>query len=435
MKKLNSQKNKKYTQIAVYVILTSVILMTLIWLFLHLQDIGFLLGAGLHRIAMILRPLLGGLVIAFLLYPVVIFFQKKLKKISFFRTHGKIARGLSVLITWLLAFLVIFLVFSILFSAVTSQLHTINFDDISNFIKSITVSVQNFTDSFSSWLSQLNISSQDLNHVLNSISNWGVNFARSLGNRTLDLLSNLPSFLGSLMFSIIFAIYFMLDGDGLKQYWNRVLKAVCNQKIYAGYRELMKDVNWIFSGYIRGELIDAFFMFTVISISLSIVGVPYALLIGLIGGIGNMIPYAGPIFAYLSSVVVNLIHQDLQRLIIGLIVIFILQTIDGNIVQPKLIGSSIHMHPMLVIVSLLVGGAIAGVLGMLIAVPVGALIKTEFERLIDYLAKRKGIPDPAGTEETPDPVPENAGRDLEIEEIEMDPVKAEKNAQKSSQNL
>jgi predicted PurR-regulated permease PerM len=93
----------------------------------------------------------------------------------------------------------------------------------------------------------------------------------------------------------------------------------------------------------------------------------------------------GPFVAYISTISVCILNGDWKKLIIALIVLLVLQTIDGNVINPKLLSANISIHPMLVIASLIIGSAIGGIIGMLLAVPVGALIKIQFERGIDYL--------------------------------------------------
>ncbi len=100
-------------------------------------------------------------------------------------------------------------------------------------------------------------------------------------------------------------------------------------------------------------------------------------------------PYLGPFIAYGGSAIVCLINGQYSELLIAVIALFIVQTLDGNIIQPKLLSQSIQIHPVLVIISLIFGNAIGGLLGMLLAVPVGALIKVLFVRYIDYRLEKK----------------------------------------------
>jgi predicted PurR-regulated permease PerM len=122
--------------------------------------------------------------------------------------------------------------------------------------------------------------------------------AGSITDQVSGIVTRLPSTLSSLLFAIIFAIYFQLDGEGLKRYWGNAFKAMLPKKSWSHIRRFIRNADQVFSGYIRGQLIDAIFMAVVVSISLSLVGLPYSVLIGILTGIGNLIPYVGPFVAY-----------------------------------------------------------------------------------------------------------------------------------------
>ncbi len=107
-------------------------------------------------------------------------------------------------------------------------------------------------------------------------------------------------------------------------------------------------------------------------------------------GVGNLIPYVGPIVGYLSLIVVCLLQGNISKLVIGLVILLVLMFLDGNVLNPRLLANSVKVHPLLVVAALIGGGALGGILGMLVAVPVGALIKLQFDR---YLAKKEIVPD------------------------------------------
>ena len=132
-------------------------------------------------------------------------------------------------------------------------------------------------------------------------------------------------------------------------------------------------------------MIDAVIMAILVSSALSLIGVKYAIIIGVLSGIGNLIPYVGPVVAYGSTILVCLISGDFRRLLVAIVVLFVIQTIDGNIINPRLLSTNVDVHPVLVIAALIVGGAIGGIVGMLFAVPVAAFFKIQFEKVIDRL--------------------------------------------------
>lgn len=194
----------------------------------------------------------------------------------------------------------------------------------------------------------------------------------------------MSSYLTTFFFGLIIAIYFLIDGRMISNYLKKVARALLNDKIYMRLQELLKDADNVFSGYIRGQLMDACVMMVLISLSLSLTGVKFAILIGVLAGIGNLIPYCGPFVAYGGTIIVCLLNGQYKQMVIALIALFIVQVVDGNIIGPRLLSKSIEIHPLLVIISLIFGSAVGGITGMLLAVPVGAFIKVIFVKFIDH---------------------------------------------------
>ena len=445
--KFKKRGNPRYTQISVYVIVTVIVIYILIKIANHAGDIFSAAGTGLHRMGIVLKPLAGGFVLAYLLHPLADRLERRLDKGRAGRLDkgraGRLGResdkgpanrplplnrkdpehkgvllpeevgsvpggtgaaagaeaasgkrvkshrSLAVALTFLIVFGILVIAFSIIISVISSQARMISFDDITDFISSISSSLKDVYSGILSVLKRLNIDSADLNNVIQSVGSKAAGLALSLSRNLLNSLSQMTSFFTNLLFAVIFAVYFLLDSRNLEKYWDKVLKAVSTKRFYDGVHRFITDMDVVFSGYIRGQLMDACLMCVLISVALSIVGVKFAILIGILTGIGNLIPYVGPVVAYVSTILACLLQQDWKLLVVACIVILVIQLIDGNIINPKLLSSTVNVHPMLVIVALIAGGAIGGFLGMLLAVPVAALIKLYFDRIVDFLIRRR----------------------------------------------
>lgn len=389
--KFKNRMNPKYTQISGYVIVTCIIIFCLSRIADNLGVIFKSIGIGLSWINAILRPMIYGFAIAYLLAPAVDFFEKQLEKTKHYQKHGKKTRPAAVLIVMLIALAGIILLFSVIISTFTHQLTVASFDDILGMVDSYAKTLTNFYNTVSRRLSSLNIESSSLQKYFEEAGTYIAGIFSGMGKGLMKSVANLKTFLTNSIFAIIFAVYFMLDGKMLMKYWNRVLKAFTSEKADRRFHEFVKDADMVFSGYVRGQLIDALLMAVMISISLSLIGVKFAVVIGIFTGIGNLIPYIGPIVAYVSTILVCLINGDYKKIIIAVIVLFIVQTLDGNFINPKLLSSNIHIHPLLVIMSLIVGSAVGGVMGMLLAVPVGALVKILFDKAVDEILRTRKL--------------------------------------------
>ena len=306
----------------------------------------------------VMKPLIIGLVLSYLLAPMVNFFVDKLEK------NGKSHRGLAVLICLLIIFAGIGIIIFLLVSLVSRQIKSINFEDVEAFFNSF----------------QMNLI--DLNKDITSkLTEYGFDI-KGVTSKVGGIVTGVAGAFSTLLFGIIFSVYFLYDGRRIKNYWLKVGRRVLPDKWIITGLDVLKDADKCFSGYIRGQAIDALIVGVLASVALTIAGIPYSIVIGAVVGFGNLIPYAGPLFGYGMVILVNIINFNPRLLVTGLIIVAVIMFIDANILNPKLLAGSVQVHPLLVVASLIAGGAIGGLLGMLLAVPVGALIKVRFEKRV-----------------------------------------------------
>jgi len=400
--KLKDQMDPKYTRISVYVIVTAVI----IYLLFHAAGefalfIGAL-GRGIAWLFQVLTPVFWAFMLAYLLQPLTAWLERRFEKLSSVRRKKRSARSLAVTVTCLIVLTAAVTLFSVIISAVTSELQVASLDSVLNFFNSIVDTIKTFYAEFLVKLSSMNINSQAVQNYVDQIANSVGSWISGLGSDLGTNANRISDFFTNLLFTLIFAIYFLADGDHIRAYWGRVFRALFGDRAAAEGKSFLKVADRVFSGYFRGQMIDALFMAAVISVSLSLVGVKFSVIIGVLAGIGNLIPYVGPFIAYASTIVVCMVSGDLVKMGIALVVLFIVQGIDGNIVNPKLLGSNVNIHPMYVIIALIVGESAAGLVGMLFAVPVAALVKEIFDRGVSRALSRrirKESPDASATKD------------------------------------
>ncbi|MHB8127471.1 MAG: AI-2E family transporter [Mobilitalea sp.] len=389
--KWKDKLNTKYMQISLYVIITVVIIYSLSLILKNAPIITREIVEKLSWILGVIKPVIFGFVFAYLMDPVVKFFEGKFQKLK----NVKLFRKLVAPRTWAAFTSVMLLVIavagliSMLVFTVTNQLRLANLDDIVKLSKEYSNSFQEFYNTILEKLKELDIQSQEFQQYMNTATTYIMNTLKGFTDSTLNMVSNISGYLTTIIFSFIIGFYFMIDGRMFMSYISKICKALFSEKTNKNMLGTMQDLDKVFSGYIRGQLTDAFVMMLLISIVLSITGVKFAIVIGILAGVGNLIPYFGPIVAYISTTIVCLMNGDIKTWIISLIALFIIQALDGNLIGPKLLSKSIQIHPLIIIISLIFGSALGGLMGMLLAVPVGAYIKLIIVRFVDYRLERK----------------------------------------------
>ena len=379
--------NKKYFEISMYVIFTCIVIFLLSRFTDQLPAIAKTTGSALKWVGAILKPVIIGFIIAYLLFPMLERLEGLLWKIKPFKKK-KSVRGLAVALQGVIILVGLFIIVSLLVSVITKQARAANSEDIIEGIKTYANSINELYRELIDRLDKLNINSAEIKSSVDTFTNNLGKYMLNLSSQLGSLANNLKDGLATAFFALIFSIYFLLDMPKLKKYWGRVLGIILPEKVKATLDTLIKDADKVFSGYIRGQAIDAFMVGVVVSIVFSIIGIQYAIVIGLLIGLGNLIPYMGPIVGYSSIVIVGIATSDYKSMVIAAIALLIIQAIDGNLIYPKLLSTSVNIHPMIVIISLTVGASIGGLVGMIVAVPTGALVKVWFERLINIAEKR-----------------------------------------------
>ncbi len=178
-----------------------------------------------------------------------------------------------------------------------------------------------------------------------------------------------------------FILYYMLL-DGHK--FSAFISEKFPRKAQRSIGQLLTDISKQIAQYIRGQLGVAFAVMVMFGIGYTVIGLPYGILLALMAGIFNMIPYVGSILAQVPVFAVALIAGGPKLLILAIIVLAIEQPIEGHVIAPKILGEALSIHPVTVIVVLLSSGHIFGVLGVVLAVPAYAVIKVIVTRIYTW---------------------------------------------------
>lgn len=199
---------------------------------------------------------------------------------------------------------------------------------------------------------------------------------------------NITTSIFNIFLSIIVALYILLNKDNLAALVKRLMRLCMKKGAYDKVVNYVAKSNRIFYKFVGAQFLDACILGTLATILLAIVGVPYAVILGLLLGVCNMIPIFGSIFATIVATFVTIFTGGPMLALITFIALLILQQIDANFIGPKVTGDVLGLKPLLIIFAIVVGGAYFGIIGMFVSVPIAAMLKMFLEDFIDSREKK-----------------------------------------------
>ena len=380
--------DRQYLKISLYIIFTVALLYILYFIIknfdLIFNSICFVIG----RILTALSPLFIGLIIAYLLSPLVDFVDKKFMSKLFFKMPEddekkekrlQLRRTISILITFLF---VLILLIAIIYALAYMLVGNIVFEGLTSMVENVTLY-------FSQFEKVLNGISEKMpnNGLEERLQNFADKFTERISDyfsadAVLNIITNIGGSLVKIALGIVVAIYLLKDKDYFIRLWRKATHVFFPMGFSGRLNEVLYDIDKVFSRFLRGQLLDALIVAIVTSIALTIIRLDFAVLLGCFAGITNIIPYFGPIFGAIPAIIVALLSGGITKAIITLIVFVIIQQIDGNIIYPKVVGSSTGLHPLTVLLAVNFGGYFWGILGMILAVPITACIKQYIVRKV-----------------------------------------------------
>jgi predicted PurR-regulated permease PerM len=210
------------------------------------------------------------------------------------------------------------------------------------------------------------------------ISNLDVSAGTIIQQTLTGVTNSLASIIGKittvvlLLITVPFILFYMLkDGEKLVPNIERVFP----EKQRDNIKGLLEQLNKTLSDYISGQAIECLFVGTFTFLGYLLIGVDYAFLFGVIAGLTNLIPYLGPYLGLAPALIYTFFNSPTQALLC-IVVVLIVQQVDGNVIYPNVIGKSLNIHPLTIILILLVAGNLAGILGVFLGVPVYAILRT-----------------------------------------------------------
>lgn len=349
---------------------------------LHIEAIGNFTDTILD----ILRPFLYGFVIAFLLNSPVNYFDQILyRRIK----NRKLCRAVSVFMAMLICVLVIGLLIAFLMPQLMESVVTL----VRN-VQEFALNIDTYIDDWVGMLDQqYHLDPEIYNKLVNAWENMlsvGSALLLSIFQRLLGLTGQFTNGVINFFVAIIICIYFLMSKEYFFAQLRKVLYAFFRKKTVENMLYVGRLTSSTFNGFINGKLIDSLIIGILTFICLSIMKMPYVLLISVIVGVTNIVPFFGPFVGAIPSAFIILIVDPLQA-VWFVIFILILQQIDGNIIGPKILGGTTGLPTIWVLFGILVGGGLAGFVGMIAGVPTVAVLYTLFRTYVKQRLEQKAL--------------------------------------------
>lgn len=355
-------------------------------------------GSVLSAINTALFPVYIGMVVAYLLSPLV----DKVEQFLFIPLwekiyHGKknkakgVARGCSVFVVLILALLV---VFGLLMLVVPELVNS-----ITGFAQNLPSYYRNMirwgNDMFESNPKLAEYYARFSSSIYEKLLDWLQNDLLPNSNKLLstvtDGVMNAASVLLDLFIGLIVSIYLLAGKENFCAQIKKIMYAFFSTKRVNHFLEVLGETHTIFAKFISGKIIDSLIIGVITFIMLNIAGIPYTVLISVLIGVTNIIPFFGPYIGTIPSAILVFIAAP-SKGILFLVLIIVLMQVDGNIVSPKILGDSIGLGSFWILFSILFFGSLFGVLGMICAVPVFAIVYRMIKRWCSMRLAKKEMP-------------------------------------------
>ncbi len=376
----DKRQTKKYRLVSVYITLFILVSILCLISALKIGSIFALIG----YVTDALLPVIIGFIIAYLLMPAVRFFERGLLS-KLIPDYGRSrVRMLSVALSFVIMFVVLMLIAVLLIPQLL-----VNYTELAGNISGYIDAAQSFADNIigtsslfgeSSTLSE--VLGTDLDVFLGGVLVDSLLFADRFVSAIVSVAGGIIDIAVNTVFSLICAFGIMLYSDKLKKYTTRITGVILTDKQSKSLYSVVKLFDRAFGGFFSGRILESLLIGLISLVVFYVTGMPYPPLLAVILAVFNLIPYFGSIFAGLVGGVIVLVDEP-SMLIWFFVIDLLMEQIDGNILAPRVLGDTVGMHPLCIFVSITVMGNLLGVLGLIIGVPIAAVMI----ELVKYLCR------------------------------------------------
>ena len=332
----------------------------------------------------VLMPFIIGIFIAYIFYIPCRNMENIFTK-SKFKIIRKKARPISIFVIYLIALIIIVLAINFIVPALATSV-----TDLANNLVNY---YNNTIEGFKNIPEDSILRKIDIEKIANGLAN--INIEEFINLDTITQYAKgaigIANGLFDFFVSLIVSVYILLERKQILGFIKKLAGVIFKEKTYNALGKYFNNTNAIFFKFLSSQILDGFVIGVLTSIAMMILGVRYAILLGFLIGLSNLIPYFGAIVGVGIAIIITIFTGGITQAIWLAIIVIILQQIDANIINPKIVGNSLKISPLLVIFAVTVGGAYFGVLGMFLAVPVFTVLKILIQDYIEYKNKIKNV--------------------------------------------
>lgn len=384
--------NRKYNTIAVYACATAFVIITAVCLFVNFGAVK----AAADRVISILAPVLWGFCFAYLLHPAFRFFRDRaFAKIGDTERRKRTRKALAMVAAYLSALLLIALFILVIVPQIAGSYTELQsrvggyFTTLQEWLEKKAADSELFADFYAGLLEYVDIGK--LSEKLQELVRDSFDIVVSGTSYIFGVLGGVVTQIKNIGFGLIISVYMLIWKEKLTAQAKKLLFALLDRKTVDRLLELLRMTDKTFGGFIIGKLIDSLIIGMLTFIVLGIFDMPYYPLVSVIIGVTNVIPFFGPFIGAIPSAFIIFVADPIKALWFVLI-IFIIQQIDGNIIGPRILGDTTGLSALWVIIAIIVMSGLLGVLGMFIGVPLFAVLYTLVKQATESRLQKRGMP-------------------------------------------
>ena len=374
--------NRKYTTVAVYSFI--VIACSIVFYLISSQVKVF--SSKISDFIAILYQFIIGFAIAYLLNFILKFIENRIISEKMKGKSPAKVRAISMIITYFVAGTLCYLFVHFVWPELLESIIGL-FNDIPNYVNNATVMINKLIEEFNLTPASMEILESKWKEITDFIMNFMTDIIPVIGNTIMIVLSSL----WNIVLGVIVSIYLLKDKEKFFAISKKITYAIFNREHSYKILELTHRANKIFGKFLGGKILDSFIIAIITFVVLTIFKMPYTLLVTVIVGVTNVIPFFGPFFGAIPSVILVRFVSPIKAFWL-LIIILIIQQLDGNVIGPKILGDSIGVSAFWILFALLIAGKFLGLVGMLLGVPLFAFIYSIIKDVTEERLDKKGLP-------------------------------------------